>query len=73
MSYAGKIAIVTGTLCRSTFLLLSSLLLPPTETGGAGGIGLGITKHLLSQGAKVVIADVNATAGAKVIEGLDAE
>ncbi|GAA5947690.1 hypothetical protein JCM3765_001036 [Sporobolomyces pararoseus] len=39
-------------------------------TGGASGIGLGITKHLLEQGANVVIADLNAVAGAKVIEEL---
>lgn len=32
------------------------------------GIGLGITKHLLDHGANVVIADLNAVAGAKVID-----
>ncbi|GAA5881325.1 hypothetical protein JCM16303_000130 [Sporobolomyces ruberrimus] len=37
-------------------------------TGGASGIGLGITKHLLDHGANVVIADLNAVAGAKVID-----
>lgn len=72
MSYSGKVAIVTGTSCSCTLFLRKLTLLSPPP-GGAGGIGLGITKHLLSSGAKVVIADVNATAGAKVIEGLAAE
>ncbi|GAA5898059.1 SDR family NAD(P)-dependent oxidoreductase [Sporobolomyces salmoneus] len=39
-------------------------------TGGASGIGLGITKHLAQQGANVVIADLNAVSGAKVIDEL---
>jgi NAD(P)-dependent dehydrogenase (short-subunit alcohol dehydrogenase family) len=32
-------------------------------TGGAQGIGLGITKHLLTQGWQVAIADINEAAG----------
>ncbi|KAK4701825.1 hypothetical protein P7C70_g4400, partial [Phenoliferia sp. Uapishka_3] len=36
-------------------------------TGGASGIGLGITTHLIEQGCRVVIADLNAEAGAKLV------
>ncbi|HSM81392.1 MAG TPA: SDR family oxidoreductase [Nodosilinea sp.] len=32
-------------------------------TGGAQGIGLGLTQHLLNQGWQVAIADINAAAG----------
>lgn len=32
-------------------------------TGGASGIGLALTKHLLAQDWKVVMADINETAG----------
>ncbi|GAA5993531.1 hypothetical protein JCM11641_001944 [Rhodosporidiobolus odoratus] len=40
-------------------------------TGAASGIGLGITEHLLSQRAKVVVADMNKVQGEKVVEGLN--
>ncbi|GAA5913237.1 hypothetical protein JCM5296_006861 [Sporobolomyces johnsonii] len=40
-------------------------------TGAASGIGLGITEHLLSEGANVVVADLNAVQGAKVVEKLN--
>ncbi|CEQ40810.1 SPOSA6832_02467, partial [Sporobolomyces salmonicolor] len=35
------------------------------------GIGLGITEHLLREGANVVVADLNAVQGAKVVEKLN--
>lgn len=51
-----------------------SLFIQPFEVSSSesrlAGIGLGITKHLLDQGANVVVADLNAVAGAKVIEEL---
>ncbi|GAA5851891.1 hypothetical protein JCM8547_000089 [Rhodosporidiobolus lusitaniae] len=40
-------------------------------TGAASGIGLGITEHLLSEGARVVVADMNAAQGAKVVGELN--
>src|SRR5579863_8805380 len=33
-------------------------------TGGAGGIGLGIARRFSAEGAAVVIADIDSTAGA---------
>ena len=39
-------------------------------TGGAQGIGLGITKHLLTQGWQVAIADINEAAGHAAQEAL---
>ncbi|KAM0787068.1 hypothetical protein ACM66B_006330 [Microbotryomycetes sp. NB124-2] len=39
-------------------------------TGGASGIGLGIVKHFLANGANVVIGDINAVAGQAVLESL---
>jgi NAD(P)-dependent dehydrogenase (short-subunit alcohol dehydrogenase family) len=40
-------------------------------TGGLGGIGLQVTRHLLAKGARVVVTDSAATAGEKAIEGAD--
>ncbi|GAA6016638.1 hypothetical protein JCM10207_000130 [Rhodosporidiobolus poonsookiae] len=40
-------------------------------TGAASGIGLGIAESLLEQGAKVVVGDMNAVQGQKVVEDLN--
>jgi NAD(P)-dependent dehydrogenase (short-subunit alcohol dehydrogenase family) len=39
-------------------------------TGGASGLGLATARHLLQQGAKVVIADLATSKGAEVAQGL---
>jgi NAD(P)-dependent dehydrogenase (short-subunit alcohol dehydrogenase family) len=39
-------------------------------TGGSAGIGLGIAAGLVREGAKVVIADINAESGAQAVEAL---
>ncbi|HXE22766.1 MAG TPA: SDR family NAD(P)-dependent oxidoreductase, partial [Rhodoferax sp.] len=36
-------------------------------TGAGGGIGEGIAKRLAAEGAKVIVNDVNAAAGEKVV------
>lgn len=41
-------------------------------TGGASGVGLGIVKALLAEGAKVVISDVNQNGIDEAVENLDA-
>ena len=38
-------------------------------TGGASGIGLGITRRLTSEGGQVVAVDINAEAGRQVVAG----
>ncbi|BGP52291.1 hypothetical protein JCM10450v2_008262 [Rhodotorula kratochvilovae] len=42
-------------------------------TGAASGIGLGITEHLLAEGAKVVVGDLNAVQGVEVVDKLKAK
>lgn len=37
-------------------------------TGGASGIGLGITRRLIAEGGQVVAVDINAEAGNRVVE-----
>lgn len=37
-------------------------------TGGASGIGLGITRRLISEGGRVIAVDINAEAGQRVVE-----
>lgn len=39
-------------------------------TGGAGGIGYAIAERLLSEGARVLIADIDAAKGEKAVEAL---
>ena len=37
-------------------------------TGGASGLGLGTARHLISQGGKVVILDINEKAGKECVK-----
>jgi NAD(P)-dependent dehydrogenase (short-subunit alcohol dehydrogenase family) len=41
-------------------------------TGSGGGIGEGIAKHFAAHGAKVLVNDVNNTAGQKVVKDIQA-
>ena len=41
-------------------------------TGGAKGIGLAIAKRFASEGARVVVADVDEDAGSRAVEGASA-
>jgi len=41
-------------------------------TGGASGLGFGVAKHLLAQGAKVALFDVSAEKGAQAVADLGA-
>ncbi|MBS0591333.1 MAG: SDR family NAD(P)-dependent oxidoreductase [Proteobacteria bacterium] len=41
-------------------------------TGGASGLGLGVAKHLVAQGAKVALFDVSAEKGAQAVATLGA-
>ena len=42
-------------------------------TGGCSGLGLGTARHLVAQGGKVVLLDINEKAGAEHIEELGPE
>ena len=41
-------------------------------TGSGGGIGEGIAKHFAEHGAKVLVNDINSTAGQKVVQDIQA-
>lgn len=41
-------------------------------TGSGGGIGEGIVKHFAAHGAKVLVNDINTTAGLKVVQDIQA-
>lgn len=41
-------------------------------TGSGGGIGEGIAKHFAAHGAKVLVNDIQATAGQKVVQEIQA-
>ncbi|KAI9810128.1 MAG: hypothetical protein M1827_006654 [Pycnora praestabilis] len=60
----GKVAIITG--ATSAILARSSLALLIMYIGGGSGFGEGIAKRFASEGAKVVISDINTTGGERV-------
>ncbi|KAI7968595.1 hypothetical protein EIK77_006614 [Talaromyces pinophilus] len=72
-----KVFIVTGTDTPSSPKITSSFL--TTSTGGASGIGLGITRYLSTQQhptltpAHIAIFDINAETGLAILSSLQAE
>jgi len=42
-------------------------------TGAGGGIGAGIAQRLAAEGAKVVVNDIHAASGSKIVAGIQAE
>ena len=42
-------------------------------TGGCSGLGLGTARHLVSQGGKVVLVDINEKAGTEYVNELGRE
>ena len=42
-------------------------------TGAGGGIGAGIAKRLAAEGARVIVNDINAVPGEKVVAEVDGE
>ena len=63
--YKGKVAIVTGAASGTspTPPAVATAALTPCYAG----IGHGIAEHLLDQGARVVVGDLNAVAGVQVV------
>jgi NAD(P)-dependent dehydrogenase (short-subunit alcohol dehydrogenase family) len=55
----GKVAIVTGTLHSHSF----SYVPLTTPSGGGSGFGAGISKGMASEGAKVLVCDINQSGG----------
>ncbi len=55
---------------RSSAMASSNVAL---VTGGASGIGLALTKHLLQRGFRVVVADLNGKRGAELQQELGSE
>jgi len=65
--YEGKVAIVTGERIQGRPKASRADL---KVAGASSGIGLEITKHLIAKGAKVALADINATSGQAIAEEL---